>query len=84
VNRFVIESLYTDEKVQQDGVKLLDKGFLENILTASYIDPDFKNYSYIDDIVTQRIFKIIAQDEDPVMGVKDLKDDIRESLTYIR
>ncbi|MCF7943505.1 MAG: extracellular solute-binding protein [Spirochaetia bacterium] len=84
VNRFVIESLYTDEKVQQDGVKLLDKGFLENILTASYIDPDFKNYSYIDDIVTQRIFKIIAQDEDPGEGVKDLKDDIRESLTYIR
>lgn len=83
VNRAVIERIYETEGEAQNGVKLLDEAFLENILATSYIDPDFKMYSYIDDIVTQRIFKIIAQSGDAIQGVRDLRDDIDESLSYV-
>jgi len=58
----------------------LDRNFIESVIADSYIDPDFKKYPVIDDYITQRIFKIIAQDEDIPAGIDDLRQLINDLL----
>jgi hypothetical protein len=58
----------------------LDRQFIETVIANSYIDPDFKKYPVIDKYITQRIFTIIAQDDNLSHGVDDLRQLINELL----
>lgn len=79
------DQIYRSGIMQRDGMRPLDRGFIESVITNSYIDPDFKKYPVIDDYITQRIFKIIAQDEEIDAGIKDLRllinDLLQENIT---
>lgn len=80
VNRDAFDQIYLSGIMQRDGMRQLDRDFIESVISGSYIDPDFKKYPVIDDYITQRIFKIIAQDEDIAAGISDLKQIINDLL----
>jgi ABC-type glycerol-3-phosphate transport system substrate-binding protein len=80
VNRNVFDSIYRSGVMQRDGMRPLDRQFIETVIANSYIDPDFKKYPVIDKYITQRIFTIIAQDDDLSHGVGDLRQLINELL----
>ncbi|NCB02838.1 MAG: extracellular solute-binding protein [Spirochaetia bacterium] len=87
VNRNVFELLYDSDVMQRDGLQFLDRNFIEDIIDHSYIDPNFKTYPVIDRDITQRIFTIIAQDEDIPRSIGELRDLINDSLNstpYVR
>lgn len=81
VSRTVFDRIYSEDIQENGEVKALDREFLEDILASSYIDPDFKKYSLIDNSITQRIFKIVAQDEDPRAGVQEIRNLINQNLS---
>lgn len=74
------DQIYHSGIMQRDGMRPLDRNFIESVITDSYIDPDFKKYPVIDDYITQRIFKIIAQDEEIDAGVRDVRQRINDLL----
>ncbi|ADY12167.1 ABC transporter substrate-binding protein [Sphaerochaeta globosa] len=80
VNREAFDRIYHSGIMQRDGMRPLDRDFIESVIADSYIDPDFKKYPVIDDYITQRIFKIIAQDEDIHAGIGDLRQLINDLL----
>jgi multiple sugar transport system substrate-binding protein len=80
VNREAFDRIYHSGIMQRDGMRSLDREFIESVIADSYIDPDFKKYPVIDDYITQRIFKIIAQDEDISTGIADLRQLINNLL----
>ena len=80
VNRAVFDHIYKSGIMQRDGMRPLDREFIESVIANSYIDPDFKKYPVIDEYITQRIFTIIAQDEDISKGVGSLDQMINELL----
>ncbi|WP_319560688.1 extracellular solute-binding protein [Marispirochaeta sp.] len=80
VNRKVFDHIYKTGIMQRDGMRPLDRQFIESVIANSYIDPDFKKYPMIDEYITQRIFTIIAQDEDIAKGVVNLEQMINELL----
>lgn len=80
VNREAFDRIYHSGIMQRDGMRPLDREFIESVIANSYIDPDFKKYPVIDDYITQRIFKIIAQDEDIPTGIVDLRQLINDLL----
>jgi multiple sugar transport system substrate-binding protein len=80
VNRNVFDRIYYEELQDNGEMKALDKDFLEYILACSYIDPDFKKYSLIDNGITQRIFKIVAQNENPRVGTQEIRQLIDQYL----
>ena len=80
VNREAFDRIYHSGIMQRDGMRSLDREFIESVIADSYIDPDFKKYPVIDDYITQRIFKIIAQDEDISTGIVDLRQLINTLL----
>jgi multiple sugar transport system substrate-binding protein len=80
VNREAFDRIYHSGIMQRDGMRPLDREFIESVIADSYIDPDFKKYPVIDDYITQRIFKIIAQDEDIPTGIVDLRQLINDLL----
>lgn len=51
------------------------------MISNSYIDPNFKKYPVLDNYITQRLFAIIAQDEDIPRSVNDLQQLVNELLT---
>lgn len=73
VNRTVFDAIYTSGIMQRDSLQPLDRDFIETVISNSYIDPNFKKYPVIDSYITQRIFTIIAQDEDIVRSANDLQ-----------
>ena len=80
VNRNVFDAIYRSGVMQRDGMRPLDRQFIESVIANSYIDPDFKKYPVIDKYITQRIFTIIAQDDKLSHGVDDLRQLINELL----
>jgi multiple sugar transport system substrate-binding protein len=81
VNRNAFNRIYHSDLMDSGRMKSIDKEFLEDVLAGSYIDPDFKKYALIDDSITQRIFKIVAQNENPVRGAADIREIINQYLT---
>lgn len=80
VNRNVFEKIYDSGVMLRDGMRPLDRSFIESVISNSYIDPDFKRYPVIDEYITQRIFTMIAQDADVVKGTNELEQLINELL----
>jgi multiple sugar transport system substrate-binding protein len=80
VSRTVFDRIYKSGIMQRDGMRSLDRDFIESVIANSYIDPDFKKYPVIDEYITQRIFTLIAQDEDIAKGVGNLSQLINELL----
>lgn len=80
VNRKVFEKIYDSDIMLRDGMRPLDRSFIEFVISNSYIDPDFKRYPVINDYITQRIFTIIAQDTDISKGTTELEQLINELL----
>ena len=80
VNCSAFNAIYDSGIMQRDSLRPLDRRFIESVMENSYIDPDFKKYPVIDDYITQRIFTIIAQDEDIPKGVSSLHQLINELL----
>lgn len=80
VNRKAFDSIYHSGIMQRDGMHPLDRDFIDSVIANSYINPDFKKYPTIDEYITQRVFKIIAQDEDTPTGIADLVTLINDQL----
>lgn len=81
VNRTVFDTIYTSGIMQRDSLAPLDRDFIETMISNSYIDPNFKKYPVLDNYITQRLFAIIAQDEDIPRSVNDLQQLVNELLT---
>jgi len=78
--RSVVNRLYSSIESNYDETKILSYPFINMIIENSYIDPNFKWYSSIDDFITQKIFQIVAKDSDTKQGVKELRDEMERKL----
>ncbi len=83
-NRQVVQSVYKRTGLHSEGMKLLNPDFLSRIIRNSYTDPDFKLYSYLDDIISQNIFQIVAQGIPSKTGEAALRADINQTIEAMR
>ena len=81
VNRTVFDEIYTSGVMQRDGMRPLDRDFIETVIAESYIDPVFKKYPTIDEYITQWILAFLSQDQNTKKAVDDLRQLIHERLT---
>lgn len=79
-NKHVVNEIYTmnHENLEENGI--LSYSLLNSILQNSYVDPDFKWYTSMDEFIGQRIFQIVVQDLNIRQGVKDLREDMEKYL----
>ena len=83
-NRQVVNKIYSALDHEGDESKILSFPFLNRIIQNSYIDPNFKWYSSIDETIDQKIFQIVAKDQDTRQGVKELRAGLDEKLLEFR
>ena len=83
-NQKVVQSVYRTTGIHSEGMKLLNPNFLSRIIRNSYTDPDFKLYSYLDDIISQNIFQIVAQGIPSKTGEAALRADINQTIEAMR
>lgn len=76
VIKSVMGTIYGDQAHQNEETNILNRQILEEIIENSYIDPNFKSYSYYDRMIEQRIFQIVAQDLDTKTSVQSLRREI--------
>jgi len=78
-NREVVDTIYSSI-LNREEKNVLQPEFLNDIIENSYIDPRFKKYQELKDILDQNIFLTIAKDKDISAGITDLKRTIRENI----
>ena len=83
-NKNVVNAIYSSRYEDLNEMKILSFPLLNHIIENSYIDPDFKWYSSMDEMIGQKISLITYQDMDVEKGVKELRADIEESLRRYR
>ncbi len=83
-NRDVVNAIYNSGDSNLKEMNLLSYPLLTSLIQNSYLDPDFKWYSSMDDFIGQRIFQIVVQDLDTEKGIKELKKDIEKILKGYR
>ncbi len=83
-NKNVVQEIYRNSTVDEGSVKAIGYPFLQSIIQNSYIDPNFKWYSSIDEYIDQKIFKIIAMDQNTEEGVAEFRHGLEEKLLDIQ
>ncbi len=83
-NRKVISRIYAEQQDERDSSKMLSIPFLDSVINSSYIDPNFKWYKAIDEYVDQKIFTIVAKDQDIPGGIKELRRELESKLLEYR
>lgn len=79
-NKKVVEDIYASDHPEILQNKVVNGDFLNDIIDKSYVIPRFKMYSQLKGLIDQKIFKIIAQDSDISIGIKEIKEDIQHML----
>lgn len=78
-NREIADTIYSS-MLNREEKNVLQPEFLNNIIENSYIDPRFKKYQELKNILDQNIFLIIAKDKDISAGITDINRTIRENI----
>ena len=84
VNKNVVRTIYKDLLANEDTVKAISYPFLNSIIQNSYIDPNFKWYRSIDKYIDQKIFQIVAKDQNTKDGVEELILELEKMLIDIQ
>ncbi len=79
-HRTVVNRIYEEQEERESVDTVINPGFLETIIAESYTTPDFKLYSFLDDMITQKIFQIVAQNIETRTGVKAMTEDLQRTL----
>ncbi len=83
-NREVISEIYQGLAKEEPYSKTLDIPFIDSVIRNSYLDPNFKWYRAIDEYVDQKIFTIIAKDQDIPDGIRELRRELESKLLEYR
>lgn len=79
-NKNTVKRLYEERKYIDEEFRKLDPVLLNDIISNSYRDPDFKLYSRLEKVIEQSIFEIMVRDFDIPMGVSELKKELQYVL----
>ncbi|MDF2612286.1 MAG: extracellular solute-binding protein family 1 [Clostridia bacterium] len=78
-NTEVVEAIYSSN-LNKEEKNVLQPEFLNGIIEHAYIDPRFKKYQELKNILDQNIFLIIAKDKDVSSGIVAIKRSLRENI----
>ena len=79
-NRKVVDEIYASGHQEIQLNRVVNGTFLNDIIDKSYVIPRFKMYSQLKELMDQKIFQIIAQDNDTALGIKELREDVQQLL----